>query len=151
MKRSNLTQKVKLKVTLTAIVVTVVCLLPLMAVLHGLRETQGMVIYQVFSIYFHYFEYNWFVWLLAAIQEQRWLLICSSGVCLSSKEIVLRAKNAKKSSEEKSSNNNEQLPYKGNEIMTELYTNRTMCQFQVLEETVLWKKQLWKANSVKAQ
>ena len=51
MKRSNLTQKVKLKVTLTTIVVTVVCLLPLMAVLHGLRETQGMVIYQVFSIY----------------------------------------------------------------------------------------------------
>ena len=26
---------------------------------------------------------------------------------------------------------------------------RTMCQFQVLEETVLRKKQLWKANSVK--
>ena len=33
----------------------------------------------------------------------------------------------------------------------QLYTNRTMCQFQVLEETVLREKQLWKANSVKAQ
>ena len=40
--------------------VSVVCLLSLMALLHGLRETQGMVIYQVFSIYFHDFEYNWF-------------------------------------------------------------------------------------------
>ena len=49
------------------IVVTVVCLLLLMALLHGLHETQGMVIYQVFSIYFHDFEYNWFWWLLAAI------------------------------------------------------------------------------------
>ena len=59
---------------------------------------------------------------------------------MSSKEIVLRAKNSKKCSEEKSSNNNEQLPYKGNEIMTEVYTNRTMCQFQVLEETVFREK-----------
>ena len=60
MKRSHLTEKVELKVTLTTIVVNVVCLLSLMALLHGLRETQGMVIYQVFSIYFHDFEYNWF-------------------------------------------------------------------------------------------
>ena len=49
------------------IVVTVVCLLLLMALLYGLRETQGMVIYQLFSIYFYDFEYNWFWWLLAAI------------------------------------------------------------------------------------
>ena len=47
--------------------VSVVCLLSLMALLHGLRETQGMVIYQVFSIYFHDFEYNWFRWPLSAI------------------------------------------------------------------------------------
>ena len=47
--------------------VSVVCLLSLMALLHGLRETQGMVIYQVFSIYFHDFEYHWFGWLLSAI------------------------------------------------------------------------------------
>ena len=47
--------------------VSVVCLLSLMALLHGLRETQGMVIYQVFSIYFHGFEYHWFGWLLSAI------------------------------------------------------------------------------------
>ena len=60
MKRSHLTQKVELKVTLTTIVIAVVCLLPLMELLHGLRETQGMVIYQVFSIYFHDFEYNSF-------------------------------------------------------------------------------------------
>ena len=60
MKRSHLTQKVELKVTLTTIVVTVVCLLLLMALLNGLRETRGMVIYQVVSIYFHDFEYNWF-------------------------------------------------------------------------------------------
>ncbi|CAH3113645.1 unnamed protein product, partial [Porites lobata] len=60
LKRSHLTEKVELKVTLTTIVVNVVCLLSLMALLHGLRETQGMVIYQVFSIYFHDFEYNWF-------------------------------------------------------------------------------------------
>ena len=60
MKGSHLTEKVELKVTLTTIVVNVVCLLSLMALLHGLRETQGMVIYQVFSIYFHDFEYNWF-------------------------------------------------------------------------------------------
>ena len=32
-------------------------------------------------------------------------------------------KNAKKCSEEKSSNNNEQLPCKGNEIMTESYND----------------------------
>ena len=60
MKRSHLTEKVELKVTLTTIVVTVVCLLTLMALFHGLLETRGMVIYQVFSIYFHDFEYNWF-------------------------------------------------------------------------------------------
>ena len=60
MKRSHLTKKVELKVTLTTIVVTVVCLLLLMALLNGLRETRGMVIYQVVSIYFHDFEYNWF-------------------------------------------------------------------------------------------
>ena len=47
--------------------VSVVCLLSLMTLLHGLRETQGMVIYQVFSIYFHDFECNWFGWLLSAI------------------------------------------------------------------------------------
>ena len=58
MKRSHLTQKVELNVTLTTIVVTVVCILLLMALLNGLRERRGMVIYQEFSIYFHDFEYN---------------------------------------------------------------------------------------------
>ena len=33
-------------------------ILPLMALLHGLRETRGRVIYQLFSIYFRDFEYN---------------------------------------------------------------------------------------------
>ena len=42
----------ELKVAVTTIVVTVVCLLPLMALLQGLRETRGIVIYQVFSITF---------------------------------------------------------------------------------------------------
>ena len=81
----------------------------------------------------------------------------------------LREKNAKKSSEEKSSNNNEQLPCKGNEIMTEAYndckkgdlnnsllqtgdsTNQDDVPIPVQEETVLRKKQLRKANSMKAQ
>ena len=69
LKRSHLTQKVGLTVMLTTIVVTVVCLLSLMALLHGLRETQGMVIYQVFSIYFHEFEYSWFWWLLSQFKN----------------------------------------------------------------------------------
>ena len=43
MKKSHLTQKVELKVTLTTIGVTTVCLLPLMALLHGLRERQGII------------------------------------------------------------------------------------------------------------
>ena len=33
----------------------------------GLLETLGMVIYRVFLLYFHDFEYNWFWRLLAAI------------------------------------------------------------------------------------
>ena len=69
-------------------------------------------------------------------------------------------KNAKNCSKEKSSNNNEQLPCKGNEIMTEAYndckkgdlnnsllqtgdsTNQDDVPIPVQEETVLRKKQL---------
>ena len=102
MKRSDLTQKVELKVTLTTIVVTVVCLLPLMALLHGLRETRGIVG-------------------LAFVSS----IFCSMNNVLEqygpSARVVRSLR--EKYSEEKSSNNNEQLPCNGNEIMTEAYND----------------------------
>ena len=59
LKRSHLTQKVELKVAVTTIVVTVVCLLPLMALLVHVRHKEWSCI-ECFFLYFHDFEYNWF-------------------------------------------------------------------------------------------
>ena len=57
LKRSHLTQKVELKVALTTAVVTVVCLLPLMALLVHVRHKEWSCI-ECFFLYFHDFEYN---------------------------------------------------------------------------------------------
>ena len=67
LKRSHQTQKVELKVAMTTIVVTVLCLLPLMGLLVYLRHKEWSYIEVFTLIYFHDFEYNWFWWLLAAI------------------------------------------------------------------------------------
>ena len=80
LKRSHQTQKVELKVAMTTIVVTVLCLLPLMALLVHVRHKEWSL-YRMFLLHFHDLKYNWFRWLLTAISVQCWSLTCTSGVC----------------------------------------------------------------------
>ena len=59
LKRSHLTQKVELKVAMTTIVVTVLCLLPLMALLVHVRHKEWSLC-RMFLLHFHDLKYNWF-------------------------------------------------------------------------------------------
>ena len=126
---------------MTTIVVTLVCLLPLMALLVHVRHKEWSYIecfYFTFTTlstiglgdYLPQFKNNANYSLLAFVG----LAFVSSIFCLMinvleqyavSARVVrsLREKNAKKSSEEKSSNNNEQLSCNGNEIMTVAYSD----------------------------
>ena len=143
LKRSHLTQKVELKVAMTTIVVTVLCLLPLMGLLVYLRHKGWSYIecfYFTFTTlstigfgdYLPQFKNNanYSLVLLPFVG----LAFVSSIFCSTNNVheqygvsacVVrsLREKNAKKSSEEKSSNNNGQLRCKGNEIMAEAYSD----------------------------
>ena len=139
LKRSHLTQKVELKVAMTTIVVTVLCLLPLMALLVHVRHKEWSYIecfYFTFTTlstigfgdYLPHFKNNAdYSLVLLAFVGLAFVssIFCSMNNVLEqygpSARVVrsLREKSAKKSSEEKSSNNNEQLPCNGNEIMAE--------------------------------
>ena len=143
LKRSHLTQKVELKVATTTIVVTVVCLLPLMALLVHVRHKEWSYIecfYFTFTTlstigfgdYLPQFKNNAdYSLVLLAFVGLAFVssIFCSMNNVLEqygvSARIVrsLREKNAKKSSEEKSTNNNEQLSCNGNEIMAEAYND----------------------------
>ena len=139
LKRSHLTQKVELKVAMTTIVVTVLCLLPLMALLVYLRHKGWSYIecfYFTFTTlstigfgdYLPQFKSNadYSLVLLAFVG----LAFVSSIFCSMNNVLEQYGPSARvvrslreKYSEEKSSNNNEQLPCNGNEIMTEAYSD----------------------------
>ena len=137
LKRSHLPQKVELKVAMTTIVVTVLCLLPLMALLVHVRHKEWSYIecfYFTFTTlstigfgdYLPQFKNNAdYSLVLLAFVGLAFVssIFCSMNNVLEqygvSARVVRSLREKKKSSAEKSSNNNKQLPCNGNEIMAE--------------------------------